>query len=230
MRYTTFPIFEDYMFYGSLDDREYDWSGIIFDVNQALNECKLKDDTWTNSYTTYFYHDINKKSLLDKPWAQNIARDLKNVYREYMRGYGHDYMDQVSDDKIHFFAWANKYEYFNWHSDHKHPNSLISGTLYLYCGPTSSKIQFKTPYENQIITAPSTEVTYLSEKSCDTLGYHGDKLECPISVSANTKQGDFLMWPSYQTHCVDRQGTFFDPSYERISLSFNLAHDGSTYE
>lgn len=226
MNYSTLPIFEDYMFYGNLNEYQYDWSEIIFDVNQVLNECKLQDDEWTKCYTTYFYQDINKKFFTSKSWAEDLTRDLKNVYRDYMKGYGHDYMDSVNDDEIHFFMWANKYEYFNWHSDHKHPNSLISGTLYLYCGPKSSQIQFKTPYENQIVSAPCFRSGYLPEVSCDKLSYVGDGLGCPISVSANTKQGDFLMWPSYQTHSVDRQGAFFDPSYERISLSFNLSHEG----
>ena len=84
---------------------------------------------------------------------------------------------------------------------HTHPNSIISGILYLKVDENSSKLYFSNP--NPII-----RTLYYNKKNSDNYD----------SYAIVPQSGLLLMWPSWMLHGSD---TDFNNSDERIVISFN---------
>lgn len=96
-------------------------------------------------------------------------------------------------------SWLNYTKPGEWHHKHEHPNSFISGVLYLKAARERDKIYFYRSGYQQIKLATDNWNLYNSESWWFEVG-----------------TGDLLLFPSSLTHMVDTvQGD------ERISLSFN---------
>lgn len=96
-------------------------------------------------------------------------------------------------------SWLNYTKPGEWHHKHEHPNSFISGVLYLKAARERDKIYFYRNSYQQIKLATDNWNLYNSE-----------------SWWFEVNTGDLLLFPSSLTHMVDTvQGD------ERISLSFN---------
>jgi len=118
------------------------------------------------------------------------------------------YFDEVyrpkEDVRLHITqSWFNYTKPGQWHHKHEHPNSFVSGVMYINANPDKDKIYFyKNKFEHLKITARdwnnwNSESWWFSIGTCD-----------------------LILFPSPLTHMVE---TVLEDEMrdERISLSFN---------
>ena len=196
------------------------------DIDQCLNDISKVDPDWSRNYTTYFFQDYNKK-LFDRPWALDLRENLKNIYREISSKLHHVSIEKLSNDDIDLFIWANKYLHYSYHNSHIHPNSIISGTVYIKMDdPDASAIIYTSPFEHikwtqKAVGVPGSKTNYgITDERFNPSGDAEEIIMCDV----RPVDGDVLFWPSYLRHHVDRQQVMNKFSYERYSISFNLAH------
>jgi uncharacterized protein (TIGR02466 family) len=91
------------------------------------------------------------------------------------------------------------------HSAHLHPNSVISGTVYISMPHETSAIKFEDPRHPMMMAAPS--------RAQDAKEY------LKPFIYINPSAGDILLWESWLRHEVPTNYS----SEERISISFNFS-------
>ena len=101
--------------------------------------------------------------------------------------------------------WANLLKSGGHHSGHVHPNSIISGTLYVAVPARSGAIRFEDPRLPLMMSAPRRQKDAPQELQ-------------PF-VTVEPRPGLLLMWESWLRHEV-LPGT---GRGERLSISFNFA-------
>lgn len=225
------PIFEQFIISDHLD---LPLMQIRKDIDQCLSDISEVDPDWSRNYTTYFFQDFNYK-LMEKPWAVSLKESLKKIYREICAKLYHVNIESITDDDINMFIWANKYYHYSYHNAHVHPNSLISGTVYIKMDdPDTSGIIYTSPFEDikwaqKVLGQTQHESKYgITDERFHPSGDSAEMIMCDVKPN----DGDVFFWPSYLRHNVDRQMVMNKFSYERYSISFNIAHDeiGGMYE
>jgi len=100
-------------------------------------------------------------------------------------------------------SWLNITKPGESHHNHSHPNSYLSGVLYIKCLPNDSII-----------------FTNRSEGNYNNMQFSMKKITVWNAKSAlvEVKKGDLILFPSWVLHQVDTNET---ENNERISLSFN---------
>ena len=97
-------------------------------------------------------------------------------------------------------SWINFTETNQFHHKHSHPNSIVSGVLYINADEKNDKIRFFKDAP-EIIKMEHTEWNLFNS----------------FSWWFPVKTGNIILFPSSLTHCVDiKQGT-----NTRVSLAFN---------
>ena len=91
------------------------------------------------------------------------------------------------------------------HSAHLHPNSVISGTIYISMPPKTSAIKFEDPRLPMMMAAP--------------LRLINAKEYLKPFIYINPLVGEILLWESWLRHEVPTNMS----SEERISISFNYS-------
>ena len=94
--------------------------------------------------------------------------------------------------------WVNLLKMGGYHSGHIHPNSIISGTLYIEVPKGSGAIRFEDPRLPLMMAAPTRAETF---------------------VTVDPRPGLLLMWESWLRHEVLPGSGRGD----RLSISFNFA-------
>ena len=135
--------------------------------------------------------------VLENPELKN----LKAICTEYLNRY----LQEIYKPKYPLRAyvtqsWLNFTEHGEYHHIHQHPNSFISGVLYVQTNPKTDKITFHKDMYQQI------KVT--SNKF--------DKLNSD-SWWFSAKPNEVVLFPSYLTHNVEDK----ESKGTRISLAFN---------
>ena len=100
-------------------------------------------------------------------------------------------------------VWINILAEGGNHSAHLHPNSIISGTIYISMPSETSAIKFEDPRHPMMMAAPSRLV--------DAKEY------LKPFIYINPLVGEILLWESWLRHEVPTNMS----SEERISISFN---------
>lgn len=104
-------------------------------------------------------------------------------------------------------SWLNYTEKKEYHHKHAHPNSLVSGVLYLNCDEKFDKIIF---FKNNSYNTIQPEYKNFNLWNSDTW-------YIPV------KTGDIIMFPSSLTHMVETK----EGNNTRVSLAFNVFVKGS---
>jgi len=144
----------------------------------------------------------NNYILNEKPFA-NIKKELDLRVQ--------DYFDKVISPANNITpyitqSWLNYTEKNQYHHKHAHPNSLISGVLYINCHEEYDKIKFFNDNYKTIKLEIKDWNLYNSESWWFTV-----------------KTGDIILFPSSLTHMVEtKQG-----DNTRISLAFNVFIKGT---
>lgn len=170
-----------------------------------LEEGDEAGQTWSKEngypgYTSYAsLNDLPQRA----PAFADLIKHLDKSVAEFVTVLGFDLEKPLVLDSI----WVNIIAEYGGHSGHIHPNSVISGTLYVALPPLerdykhAGDIKFEDPRLSQMMARPA-----LKE---DTEGgpfyYH---TPCP---------GDLLLWESWLRHeVVPHEGKL-----PRLSISFN---------
>jgi uncharacterized protein (TIGR02466 family) len=98
-------------------------------------------------------------------------------------------------------SWLNYTNKGEKHHSHTHPNSLVSGVLYINANKNLDSIKFERKKHNQI--------------ELETLNYN---LFNAITWSFEVESLDVILFPSHLTHRVDIK----EGDNQRISLAFNV--------
>ena len=146
-------------------------------------------------------------------------KEFKNI-KKFLDKHCKDYLDTVicpkNNLKLYITqSWLNYTNTNQYHHQHTHPNSVVSGVLYFDSDIKNDKILFSHP-------VPYRQISPEIDKTKFNL-WNSDSMFFPV------KTGNLFMFPSSTTHQVEtKQG-----DNTRISLSFNTFYKGnigSNYE
>jgi uncharacterized protein (TIGR02466 family) len=137
--------------------------------------------------------------ILEEPVFKDIKKELNLFIKDYF-----DSVIQTSDKIIPYItqSWLNFTSVKEFHHKHFHPNSLVSGVLYIDVGKEDC-IQFFKEDRHQSQIALTTREYNLFNSSCWYI---------PV------KNKDVILFPSSTEHAVDIK----KENNVRISLAFNV--------
>ena len=150
-------------------------------------------------YTSY-------ASLSDLSWRSPIFDDLKKLLDLHVHQFSRelDFNLEGRDLKLED-VWINILAEGGNHSAHLHPNSVISGTIYISMPAETSAIKFEDPRHSMMMAAPSRLVNA--------------KEYLKPFIYINPLVGEILLWESWLRHEVPTNMS----AKERISISFNYS-------
>lgn len=159
----------------------------------------LKKDIITNkgnSYTKNVY-------ILNEPAFLNLNKDINFFIKDYF-----DTIIETTDKIFPYItqSWLNYTEQNGFHHLHNHPNSYVSGVLYLDVKKNDS-------------------ITFYKNDNNDIFSLNRDTYNAFNSSSwtVPVKNNQILLFPSYLKHAVLNK----DSSGTRISLAFNTFIKGT---
>jgi uncharacterized protein (TIGR02466 family) len=138
-------------------------------------------------------------------------KEFKNI-KKFLDKHCKDYLDTIicPKDNIELYitqSWLNYTEKDQYHHQHAHPNSVVSGVLYFDSDKKNDKILFSSNKGYQQI---KPEIKDFNLWNSETWFF-------PVET------GDLFMFPSSTTHQVEtKKGT-----NTRISLAFNTFYKGT---
>ena len=165
-------------------------------VNEQKKHC-FKNEGNNNSKDSYI---LNRKEF------KNIKKFLNKCIKNYL--------DTVicPENKVELYitqSWLNYTEANQYHHKHEHPNSVVSGVLYIDADEINDKILFTSNRGYQLMS-PKINKKKFNLWNSETWWF-------PV------KTGNLFMFPSSTTHQVQtKQG-----NNTRISLAFNTFYKGT---
>jgi uncharacterized protein (TIGR02466 family) len=166
-------------------------------------ELKFVDKNKKDFYKNEGNITTNNNYILNEKPFTNIKKELDLRVQ--------DYFDKVISPANNITpyitqSWLNYTETNQYHHKHSHPNSLVSGVLYINCHKEYDKIKFFDDKYKTIRLEVKDWNIYNSE-----------------SWWFSVKTGDVILFPSSLTHMVEtKQG-----DNTRISLAFNVFIKGT---
>ena len=156
-----------------------------------IHKKKLSQNT--GNYNTLNSYILNEKTFI--PLKKELELHIK------------DYFNRIyspEDDKITPYitqSWLNYTDKNEYHHIHEHPNSLISGVLYINADEKYDKIKFHDKQYNCFKITPK-----------DYNMYNSNSWWFPV------KKTDLVLFPSSTTHSVENK----EGDNTRVSLAFNV--------
>ena len=165
-------------------------------VNEQKKHC-FKNEGNINSKDNYI---LNRK-------------EFKNI-KKFLDKHCKDYLDTVicPKNKVELYitqSWLNYTEANQYHHKHEHPNSVVSGVLYLDADEINDQILFTSNRGYQLMS-PTINKTKFNLWNSETWFF-------PVET------GDLFMFPSSTTHQVETK----KGNNTRISLAFNTFYKGT---
>ncbi len=152
-------------------------------------------------YTSY-------ASLDDLTTRDTIFEDLERVLDQHVAAFAKDLELDLGGRRLALDSlWINVLAPGGFHGPHIHPNSVISGTLYLVVPKGASAIKFEDPRLPLMMAAPPRKPKA------------GEDSRTFVSIAP--KPGTLLLWESYLRHEVPVNHA----RSERMSISFNYRWD-----
>jgi len=180
-------------------DREFTNEELNF-VNEQKNNTKQNGggNIPTLNYNTKDNYILNRKEF------ENIKKFLDTACK--------DYLEKIISPKnnIELYitqSWLNYTEENQYHHQHSHPNSVVSGVLYFDCDKENDKIKFINSKDYQQI---KPEIDQYNIWNSDTWWFA-------------LETGQLVMFPSSTTHQVDTK----KGNNTRVSLAFNTFYKGT---
>jgi uncharacterized protein (TIGR02466 family) len=167
---------------------------LFFDVPMRKDE-EREEETHNHQSKDYYLFDSHVDTL----------GEIKKFCEHHLKLYLEE-IDGVDTDLTGLRitqSWLNKNKPGESHHMHYHPNSYLSGVVYITCLPNDS-INFENRLYGMFnnIKFPTPKITMWNANG----------------ISHNVTEGDLVLFPSWVSHYVNRNET---KNRERISLSFN---------
>jgi uncharacterized protein (TIGR02466 family) len=146
----------------------------------------------------------HSKRILEDP----IMANLKGVAEGCLKEWCNQVYDPLYGDEFRLKvtqSWVNYTKHKEEHQLHYHPNSMISGVMYVNAQPENDMIAF---------SSDKKVTTFIQPRS---LNQFNSK-----SVNFHVKTGDIILFPSDLSHHVP----FTTGNYTRVSLAFNSFFEG----
>jgi len=165
--------------------------------NNYINKIKLDCHKNASNYTSRDNNMIN-----NKPFS-SLRKELSKVIK--------DYFNRVLGSSNHIKpyitqSWLNYTDTAQYHHVHNHPNSLVSGVVYINADKDNDTIEFQS-HRHSIIEPQTKEFNM----------FNSTKWWFPVNT------GQVFLFPSYLSHSVNtKMGT-----NTRISLAFNVFIKGT---
>jgi len=160
---------------------------------------KNKKDTHNNqgNITSNNNYILNEKPFL------NIKKELDLRIKEYF-----DKIICPTNKIIPYItqSWLNYTDKNQYHHKHQHPNSLVSGVLYINSDEKFDKIKFFKEHTYSTIKLPTNNYNL----------FNSETWWFPV------KTGDIILFPSSLTHMVETK----EGDNVRTSLAFNVFVEG----
>lgn len=176
---------------------------------QLLSQLKQRNNQGnTTSDSSYIFDEHNE------------LKDLYNFCQQSLNDFFNKLYQPISDIKIYMTqSWCNYTKYNQYHHVHQHPNSIISGVLY---------VQFDS--DDKIIFHRNIEYSRIKINSMASTPFNADNWWLPCKNSNG--YGALYLFDSSVEHGVNlRQKGKFDAVTEndlpRISISFNSFISGN---
>ena len=150
--------------------------------------------------------NINTKDnyILNKKEFKNIKKFIDKTCQDYLE----KIISPKNNIKLYITqSWLNYTEKNQYHHQHSHPNSVVSGVLYFDCDKENDKIKFTNPLIYQQI---KPEIKDFNIWNSETWWFA-------------LETGQLVMFPSSTTHQVDTK----KGNNTRISLAFNTFYKGT---
>ena len=156
---------------------------------------------------TTFKNDGNVTSLDNYLMKHDAMSTIKRELTESLQMFLDNIIKPKDDVKPYVTqSWLNYTAENQYHHKHAHPNSFLSGVMYVNADPEKDKITFFTESYKQIKLNPKEFNWYNAESWYFTV-----------------KPGDIVVFPSSLTHMVEQKAG----TNTRISLAFNSFLRGS---
>lgn len=156
---------------------------------------------------TTFKNEGNVTSLDNYLMKHDAMSTIKQELTQALQMYLDSIIKQKDDVKPYITqAWLNYTTENQYHHKHAHPNSFLSGVMYINADPEKDKITFFKEGYKQIKLEPKEWSWYNAETWFFTV-----------------KPGDIVVFPSSLTHMVEQKAG----DNTRISLAFNSFLRGS---
>ena len=138
-------------------------------------------------------------------------KEFKNI-KKFLDKHCKDYLEKIISPKnnIELYitqSWLNYTEKNQYHHQHSHPNSVVSGVLYFDCDKEKDQIKFTNPVGYQQI---KPEVKNFNIWNSETWWFA-------------LETGQLVMFPSSTIHQVDTK----KGNNTRVSLAFNTFYKGT---
>jgi len=177
----------------------------ISKLNRVLTELELSfvNETKLDTYNNEGNTTSNNNYILKNEIFKQLKKELDLIIQ--------DYFDKIicpANNITPYItqSWLNYTETNQYHHKHEHPNSLVSGVLYINSDEQNDKIKFFND-SYRTLRLELKEYNIWNSKSW----------WFPV------KTGDIILFPSSLTHMVEtKQGT-----NTRISLAFNVFIKGT---
>jgi len=161
------------------------------------------------NYHRDFTHNNQGNTTSNNRYVLN-ASESKGLLEYIGKGIQY-YVDNIICPKnpVEFYitqSWLNYTKSGEYHHTHEHPNSIISGVLYIDCDREHDKIIFHKANRYQQIKFPQTEYNHFNSESW----------------FFNVGTGDLVLFPSHFTHGVEQK----KGDNIRCSLAFNVFAKG----
>jgi uncharacterized protein (TIGR02466 family) len=185
MKSEIIPIFSTPIYITKLD-RPFSQEEMLF-VNKTKNKTQ-KNESNVSSIDSYILNN-------------QIFNKIKNEITLHLNNYLNEVINPKENLQLYITqSWLNYTETNQHHHKHQHPNSLISGVLYISCDEQFDKIKFfNTDYKTI-----KPEIKEWNIWNSETWWFH-------------VKTGDIILFPSSLSHMVEAK----EGNNTRISLSFN---------
>lgn len=146
----------------------------------------------------------NSKRIMDNPLMlslKQVAESCLNIWckRIYSPLYGEDFRLKVTQ------SWLNYTRQGEEHQQHYHPNSIVSGVIYISANSENDMISFISEKKMSHYIQPSNFNEFNS-----------------VSTNICVDKGDIILFPSQLNHSVPKT----TGNYKRVSLAFNSYFEG----
>jgi len=194
------------LFVSQLYEAEVADAGLLSDVARSIRSFAAEDQAGRRWSREHHYHGYTSyASLNDLPKRDPAFAEVAKLLARHAASFAAECAFDLARKPRLDSLWVNLLKSGGQHSGHIHPQSIISGTLYVEVPAQPGAIRFEDPRLPMMMAAPQRRKDAPQELQ-------------PF-MSVEPRPGLLLMWESWLRHEVlpgTRRG-------DRLSISFNFA-------
>jgi uncharacterized protein (TIGR02466 family) len=161
-------------------------------------------------------HDGYEHPYSDQLFQRSEFLELRNTIQKYVDYFLREVMLCRYDESYFSCSWYNINKPNSTHHRHYHPNSIISGVLFVCVPPNSGQLVFISPNINRDVV-PDKKINVPQNK-------FSSATFCPVQEA-----GTLVLFPSFVEHQVSKN----ESDENRYTISFNVfvkGHLGNSRE